>query len=87
MKSKLGLIHKNRRNDLKKSQLIRYGDDCTMPGTDVRLYPLVFAIALFSIEPAEMQNAAFTPKDVTIIKTVSPTLSFDICLTVPGSIF
>jgi hypothetical protein len=37
---------------------------------DVRLYPLVFAIALFSIEPSEMQNPAFTPKDVAIIRMV-----------------
>jgi hypothetical protein len=36
----------------------------------VRLYPLVFAIGLFSIEPADMQNPAFTPKDILIVKTV-----------------
>jgi hypothetical protein len=37
---------------------------------DTRLFPLVFAIALYSIEPAEMQNAAFTPRDIAIIRTV-----------------
>ena len=42
-------------------------------GVDVRWYPLVFAIALFSLEPAEMQNPAFTPKDIAIVKTVGIT--------------